>query len=263
MLSKEADFWYESWDEHGNVLLEFFVWLEKKGLTDIGRITFYEYIASIILVYPNLLTNQIFLKEIEKFALFISVSGKNFNRSDLDTFDKFVTFAQHLQTAYELNKYTYTDLSKTTLNFTAKDIAHIRSSKNSYKGILYILYSLHHLNKGYLDLLDQKIDYPKLNSTLDEHHIIPKAMTKELQKTIFGSIANITLLNRSANRYDLKDKHPKVYIPILEKTFGTEKMEEILLQNFLPSQNDFNIDDEELLNKRAQIIADILNDYFK
>jgi len=263
MLSKNADFWYVKWQNYEQNLLAFFEWLENEGLTNIGRLTFYEYIASIMMVYPNLLQNEIFLKEIKKYALYISVTGKNFNRSDLESFDKFVALAKHLQTAHTFDKYNFKDLPKTASDFNAFDISQIRNSKNSFYGILYILNELHHNQKCTLDLLNNNISYIKDKNKFDEHHIIPVAMTKANQKSIFGSIANITLLNSNTNRLDIKDKHPNEYFEKLKKMFNDSLYNQILDQNLL-DHYDYNnpMDDTELLEIRAQKIADIVNDYF-
>jgi len=264
MLSKDADFWYIKWQNYEKNLLEFFEWLESEGLTNIGRLTFYEYIASIMMVYPNLLQNEIFLKEIKKYALYISVTGKNFNRSDLESFDKFVALAKYLQTAHEFDKYNFKDLPKTAVDFNALDISQIRNSKNSFYGILYILSELHHNQKCTLDFFNNNISYIKNKSKFDEHHIIPVAMTKSNQKSIFGSIANITLLNSNSNRLDIKDKHPNEYCLKIKQMFDDKTYNNILDQNLLDHYDTNNfLNDEELLEIRAKKIADIVNDYFR
>jgi len=265
MLSKDADYWYVKWQEYEQYLLEFFEWLENEDLTNIGRLTFYEYIASIIMIYPNLLKNETFLKEIKKYALYISVTGKNFNRSDIDSFYKFVAFGKYLQTAHQFDKYTFKDLPKTAVDFDANEISQIRSSKNAYYGMLYILYKLNHNQKCTLDLLSNKIEYTNNSKRFDEHHIIPIAMTKANQKSIFGSIANITLLNSNTNRFDIKDKHPKEYFYKLKETYKNKEAQfELILSQNLLEHYDINnpIDDIKLLEIRAKKIADIINDFF-
>lgn len=113
-----------------------------------------------------------------------------------------------------------------------------------------------------VDLCDNAIKYP-LKNDIDEHHIIAKSLTKLERKSIYGSIANITFLDKSANRVDIKDKNINVYMKELESMLGDDRFRFVLKQNLLSEfYKNPNISEIELLTSRAQKIAELINSFF-
>ena len=53
MLMREPEFWFNTWNEKGDMLLEIIAWMNEEGLVDIGQITFLEYAAAILLANPK------------------------------------------------------------------------------------------------------------------------------------------------------------------------------------------------------------------
>ena len=74
MLKRNADFWFNTWIEKGNQLLEIVSWMNDVGLIDIGQITFLEYATAIFLANKKSFDSKKFKNEIKKYATYFKTN---------------------------------------------------------------------------------------------------------------------------------------------------------------------------------------------
>lgn len=259
MLSKNSDFWFEKWDASGRHILDFYSWIKEEGLVKLGNKTFYEYIAAIFVIYPKIINNKYFLDVVKKYSLYMTLTYKGFNKSDSDLFYKFLEFAKYLNEAIDFEKYKYTNLPSMVINLNEDDILEIRSSKKSYDAILYIIYHEKANGKGLVDLLGNKVEFPKVVG-IDDHHIAPKSFFNNNKK--YESIANKMLLDSDSNRFDIRNRFIFEYIDEL-KNHHNKNFEYILEQNLIQGLLTKSIKNyDELIAYRAKKISEIVNKYF-
>ncbi len=259
MLSKNSDFWFEKWDEIGRYILDFISWINDEGLVKLGNKTFYEYIAAVVVLYPKMLKHKYFLSIVAKYALYMTLTYKGFNKSDSELFYKFLEFAKYLSEAKDFEKYKYTNLPSMIINLTEEDILDIRPTKKPYFAIQYIIYHERASGKGLVDLLGHKVEFPKVIG-IDDHHLAPKSFFKNDKK--YESIGNKVLLDSSSNRFDIRNRFVFDYLDEL-KTYHKDKYEYILEQNMMEGLITENITDyNKLISYRAKKLSEIVNGYF-
>ena len=262
MLMREPDFWFETWNDNGVKMLEIVSWMEEEGLIDIGQITFLEYAMAIFLANPKAFDSPRFRKEIKKYALYLSLSGTGFSKSNLDTVERLFSLSKQVTDSHESEKYNYISPSSNP-NLTEDQILEITTSSAKFKAIMNIFYIDKINGKFTTDIVGNPIRGID-KSKMDYHHIFPKSRVIGFTaKSKFNSIANFVLIDSSFNRESIKDKSPKEY-------FSQIKIEE--QGSFFCEQNLINIDvaiqieteDEakEFIRQRASQIANIINSHF-
>jgi len=265
MLSKDSKFWFKKWNDYKENILKFLYWLEKEKLNIFGNGSFIEQITALFAIYPEMLQENLFLKEVKKQILSFAISGHNFDKSDLNLIMKFKKYAEFLKNKNGFSKYENENysLSNTVISLRSENIKEFTQGKISYKAIMYILYKEKHGGYFHKDLLNNNISYPKENE-IEEHHLIPKANTKGNKNSIFNSVANIVFLNTVSNRYEIKDMPFIEYMNKIKSVLGEKTFSYVLEQNLIDEKfikSDFS--PTEFLENRAEKIANLINDYFK
>lgn len=265
MLNKDGIYWFDSWNKIGREVLGFVSWLGQENLLSIGQLTFFEYMAAIVASYPKLLHEQAFLKEIKRYALYLSITGQPFNKSNADVVSKFIGFAEHIITSHEFSKYKYDNLPHMNIILDEKGVEEIMHGTGQFKAAMYILYNEHQDGLFTKDIMDVSVKSSNTDN-MDEHHIYPKARSKHSEEgKIFSSVANFIILNKTTNRHEIKDKSPSAYLREIKNIFGANKFDSILKQNQI--EDFINVESAEqavlAIRKRGVKIAEILCNYFK
>lgn len=136
------------------------------------------------------------------------------------------------------------------------------SAGNAYcKAILCLLASLmpKSFNADSITILDNS--YLKQANSRNYHHFFPKhhLEKKGYEAYQYNSIANITLIDESLNKNDIRAKSPKVYIAKFMKE--NENMPETLKSHLIDIENFgiFEDDYDTFLEQRSKLIAKKLN----
>lgn len=264
MLSKDPIFWFQEWNKNGFLLLSIMSWMEDEGLIDIGQITFLEYAAAIMLSNPDSFTLTKFKNEIKKYALYLSLSGTGFSKSNLDTVERINAISLQMTEAHESEKYIY-DSPSSSPNLTPDQILDITTSNAKFRSILNIFYNDKVSGFFVFDIAGNKLN--RLDFTQqDRHHFFPKSRVRDYtSRSIFNSIANFIVLDNDMNRYNIKDKSPKQYLKELMRI--NKNVLEHCSQNLIDydTASAIEIENEAMvfIKERAQKIADIVNSYFK
>lgn len=262
MLRREADFWFEKWNEKSSILFNIIEWLEEEGLTDVAQITFLEYAIGIILANPQAFNNAKFRHEIKKYALYLTVTGSNFSKSNLDIVEKFNEIAQKVINDHEFAKYNFSSPTSVP-NLSANRILDITTSKAEFRAIMHILYNEKPDGKFGRDILGNKI--VKIDSSkFDNHHIYPKTRVPDFQsKSPFNSIANIILVDSQQNREEIKDHNPSEYFKYIQKLANGDSFCE---QNLIYLNEALKVSSPEsaliFITDRANKIANSVNYFF-
>lgn len=263
MLKRDADFWFEKWNQKSSILFDVVEWLEEDGLTDVAQVTFLEYAIGIILANPIAFNNAKFKQEIKKYALYLTVTASNFSKSNLDIVEKFNDIAQKIITEHEFQKYDFA--SPTSIpNLSANRILEITTSKAEFRAILHILYNEKPDGKFGRDIFGNKI--LKVDSTkFDSHHIYPKSRVIDFQsKSPFNSIANIILVNSIQNREEIKDHSPSEYFKYIQSLSNGNSFCD---QNLISLNEALKVSTTDgalvFITDRANKIAEAVNYFFK
>lgn len=263
MLKRNAEFWFDKWVEKSNTLFKIVEWIDDEGLTDVAQITFLEYAIAILLANPEVFANSKFKHEIKKYALYLTVTGANFSKSNLDVVEKFHDIAQRIIREHEFKKYEFSSPTSVP-NLTAGRILEVTTSKAEFKAILNILYNEKPEGRFDRDILGTKIS--KVDSSkFDNHHIYPKARVSDFKsKSPFNSIANIVLLNSQQNRDEIKDHSPSEYFQYIQELPNGESFCD---QNLISISDALKVSSTEsaliFITNRANKIADAVNYFFK
>jgi len=263
MLMKDPDFWFEMWNDNGNTVLEIMSWMDSEGLIDIGQITFLEYAMAIFLANPDSFSLSKFKSEIKKYALYLSLSGTGFSKSNLDTVERIHSLSKQMTDSHESEKYNY-DSPSSSLNLSIEQILDITTSNSKFKAIMNIFYLDKIKGNFTVDITGNPIKNID-RSTMDNHHIFPKSRVSEFNaKSKFNSIANFVIVDNVANRINIKDKAPKIYFSEISEQ-GDAKF--FCEQNLINLDTAINIETESeaevFIRERAKSIADIINSYFQ
>lgn len=264
MLSKDPLFWFIEWDNNKNLIIEVISWMNEEGMIEIGQITFLEYAIAVILSNPKAFGFPKFKDEIKRYALYLSLSGTGFSKSNLDVVERFHSLSLQMITKHESEKYNYPSFSSSP-NLRSDDVLEITPSSAKFTSILNIFYNEKVKGLFTVDIAGNKLKLSNLNAQ-DRHHIFPKARAANYTpKSIFNSIANYILLDSSYNRVSVKDKSPKEYLQDL-KSFNP-KIEQHCAHNLIDYKFLSNVHNqtqaEEFIKNRAQKIADMVNSYFE
>lgn len=263
MLMKEPDFWFEMWNDNGNKMLEIMSWMEAEGLIDIGQITFLEYAMAIFIANPYSFDLSKFKSEIKKYALYLSLSGTGFSKSNLDTVESIYYLSTQMTDSHESEKYNYNSPSS-SLNLNVDQILDITTSSSKFKAIMNIFYIDKIKGNFTVDITGNSIKNIDGNM-MDNHHIFPKSRVSEFNaKSKFNSIANFVIVDSSANRINIRDKTPKMYFNEIKEQGGDAEF--FCEQNLINFDTVINIETESeaevLIRERAESISDIINSYF-
>ena len=263
MLSREPEFWFNTYNEKCDILFKIIEWLEDESLIDIVQTTFLDYAAAIFIANPKALDYQKFKTEIKKYALHLNLSGINFSKSNLDAVEKIYSISKKITDSHSSVKYAYTS-SYSNPNLTVEKILEFTTSRSEFKTILHILYNEKPSGHFTQDIYGNKIKEID-KSKMDNHHIYPKARVKGFTtRSPFNSIANIILLDYSINREEIKDKSPEEY-------FSTIKNQPngvvLCQQNLIDLEKIVKINSEDdalnFIESRADRIAQLVNTYFE
>ena len=262
MLSKEPEFWFENWNNKGQRLLEIISWMDDERLFDIGQVTFLEYAIAVFLANPKSFDAVRFKTEIKKYALYLSLSGSTFSKSNLGIVDTLYSISKKITDNHESTKYDYASPSSNP-NLTYEKILGFTTSKSEFKAIINIFYNDKPDGKFTTDIVGNKIKEVD-KGKMDNHHIYPKSRVNPFSnKSKFNSIANIVLIDSISNRIDIKDKLPKDYFKLI---ISEEKGVFFCKQNLIDIDEVMKIDSEisakEFIDNRAKKIAAIINSYF-
>lgn len=262
MLMKEAEFWFEMWNSNGSKMLEIMSWMESEGLIDIGQITFLEYAMAIFIANPKSFELAKFKKEIKKYALYLSLSGIGFSKSNLDTVERIYSLSKQITDGHESNQNTY-DSPSSSPNLNADQVLEITTSGSKFKAIMNIFYLDKIKGKFTVDITGNAIKNLD-KSIMDNHHIFPKSrVTNFKAKSKFNSIANFVVVDSVANRINIKDKSPKTYFSeINSQDDGKFFCEQNLIDFNEVVKIEMESEAEIFIRRRAIKIAEIVNSFF-
>lgn len=262
MLKKDADFWFNMWVDKGNKLLEIVSWMNDEGLIDIGQITFLEYAAAILLANEKSFEARKFKEEIKRYAIYLRLTGSSFNKSNLDTVEKLHEISKGLTNGNSFDKYEYTSpIGKTSLN---KDsVLNATTSTAIFQAIKILFYKNKIGGKFTVDIIGHQIKDTENN--MDDHHIYPKSKVNNFSaKSKFNSIANIAYIDANLNRINIRDKKPCDYFNEIKN--NNQRTNFNCEQNLIDMEEIIKVDSEDsasiFIEKRAEKIANIINDYF-
>lgn len=261
MLKKDADFWFDTWVQKGNILLEVISWMNDEGLVDIGQITFLEYAAAIFLANNKSFNSKKFKGEIKKYATYLRLTGSSFSKSNLDIVVKLHSISTGLTDSHGLNKYEYIGpVGKISL--TQDDILNATTSTAIFKAIKNLFYKDKIGGKFTVDIIGHNISNAEID--MDDHHIYPKSKVDNFTtKSKFNSIANIVFIDSNLNRLDIKDTVPSEYFNYLEQQNNGKFNCEQNLIDLDSAKKIISIENAEIfIDARAKKIADLINKYF-
>lgn len=255
MLSKESNFWFQTWDKNKENFFKFIEWIAKEKIVNLGPASFLEYIGAIIVDNIQLLNILPFLNHIKKLYLSIGIRGLSFSKSDIDDLQDLINEGREIINIHGYQKQKLKLSNKYKKLLENSDIEKFIKGRDSYKISLYIMFNENFNGKFTHDLLGHNIK----KDGFDEHHLVPKAHTKG--KTGFNGISNITLLNKDSNRNEIKDKSLKDYMSEIKILLGEDKFIKycemnLIPYNFIDNENDF-------IRERANLIKNYLNEYFE
>ena len=70
MLAREADFWFDEWNESIGIFIRAIDWIVSEGLADIGQTTYLEYVSAIFIANPKALEIGLFKQKIKRYAYY-------------------------------------------------------------------------------------------------------------------------------------------------------------------------------------------------
>jgi len=263
MLEKDADFWFDAWQRHSGTLLKFASKLFDEGILGLMNSAFKEYTTAIVMANPKLLNESIFIKEVKKRSLDLTLSRQPFNKANLDVVMDLHRLGKHLIGVHGFEKYRYifTPYTQLTSDKFLDRMATWEVGRAEFRAVMYILYSEKAGGKFTIDLAGNAIKESTIDS-MDQHHIYPKARTKQEDDVIFNSIANIVMLSRSCNQQEIKDGHPSEYLPEIRRIHG-DHADQIFSQNLISDDmlKDGSTSARQALQERLRLIAEIVSEY--
>jgi len=265
MFTKDANFWFEKWKEHGKNILDTIIWLEELSLITLSNKILIEYMIPIIILFPKIKQHSLFRNSLKKFILYSNIKQIGFSKTNLDVVMKFYEFAKQIVLSNNsLMKHSLKLPINMELNYDANDVLGISIGKNApYVSVLHILFKEQHNGLGKVDFANSTIDNSKY-ITQDEHHIFAKSRTRGYPKnSLNNSIANITLLNSAANRWEIKDRAFGEYMSEMKQMYSPKQFSHILAQNYIDVELvNCNASEEDILKSRAEAIAATISSYF-
>lgn len=263
MLRKNAEFWFDMWDEKSEILFNTVKWIEAENLLEIGQITFLEYALAIFLANPKSFDNSKFRHEIKKYALYLTINNTGFSKSNLDTIEKLYEISKQVVDEHEFKRYTFNS-PVPPVNLSANRILEMTTSKSEFRAVLNILYDEKPKGKFDRDILGNKV--LKVDSTkFDNHHLFPKTRVSNFSsKSPYNSIANIVLVDSKQNRDEIKDKAPSEYFKYIN---SLENGSLYCEANLIDLNEALRVDNSEealiFITARASRISEMVNYFFK
>lgn len=261
MLMREPEFWFNTWNEKGDKLLEIIAWMNEEELVEIGQVTFLEYAAAILLANPKALEVSKFKEEIKKSAFYLTLTGGSFSKSNLDVVEKLYDISKQMTNSHESTRYNYSSPSGNP-SLTQDKVLECVKSKSDFKAIINIFYNQNVDGKFSHDIAGNHIK----KTELDYHHIYPSSRVNSFSaKSKFNSIANIVMVDSNTNREEIKDKLPKDYFERIRSEHRIHA-KNWCEQNLIDIDKAVLVDSEESAEKfiedRAAKIAEAVNSYF-
>lgn len=248
MLKKDSDYWFDMWDRYKKDIIETVKYFYNDGVLQISPFAFFEYMVAVICANTEIKHNLLFKNVVKKYALALSISGRSFSKSDLETVIRFDDFAKKLS----LNKsqnilHLYPD---TNISFDKNQLKSSTQSSNRFKAAYYIMLKEKFKGKFVRDITNLPICYS--DESTYPHYLIPK-----LSDPICQSIANVIPLNKTSLICEIKDHYPESYLDKLKNSFGVD------YETFLEDNIMFKCDvlDINFLEKRFYLICDYIKDY--
>jgi len=264
MLMRDPEFWFDAWNKKGLQMLETMSWMGDEGLIDIGQSTFLEYAIAIFTANPKSFELIKFKTEIKKYALYLTLSGTGFSKSNLDMVERLYSISKQMSNSHESMKYNYTSPSSSP-NLTKEKVLEFTTSGKPFKAIMNIFYIDKANGNFTVDIMGNVIGRELDKHEIDVHHIFPKSRVSNFtNKSLFNSIANTILVDSNANREEIKDKSPGEYF----KKINLDMKGSFYCEQNLIDINDVSIVYEEheadvFIRNRAERIAETVNLYFK
>jgi len=263
MLNRDPEFWFDMWKKNEAILFKTIAFLHEQQLIGIAPSAFIEYIIAVFLAKPKALENPIFKSVVKKHALYLTLTATGFNKSHLDTVEKFHDLASQLKVGHKCQTLNVESLS-TNPNLTVNKVLECTASISAFKAVSNILYQEKPDGKFDRDILGNQINV----NNFDLHYIYPKALVNQFtRKCPFNSIANIIYLHNSTNSGTIKDKSPENYFGKLREQIGTGKLAQRCEQNLIDLDKVSKINNGskalEFIKNRAAKIAEIVDNYFK
>lgn len=255
MLSRDADFWFNEWNNSGDIFAKAVNWIVSEGLSEIGQTTYLEYVIAIFLANPKSLDIGLFRQKIKRYAYYLSLAGMPFNKSNLNIVESLYGTSKSI-----VKKLPYRDLSY-SINLSEEDILKITPSTTKFQTILNIFYMDKLEGKFTVDLTGIEINQKQIED-MDKHHIFPKSKVNNFNsRSEFNSIANQILLCNFNNREVFRDKMPKSYLSSIEATQDriAFSCEQNLIDYVILSQVDNEDIAKQMIRERAKRIANVLN----
>lgn len=264
MLGKESSHWFAAWAQYSDTLLRFISRLDQEGILQLINGTFIEYMAAIVMNEPKLLNEPIFIREVKRYGLHMILSDQTFSKTNMNVVMEFYSLGKHLVKSHEFGKLgkDITIRPDYSTSLSAERVEKMGQNLHSFKALMYILYNERFGGKFAVDICGNPIKSQNIGD-MDQHHLYPKARTKHECATIYNSIANVVLVNRTCNQHVIKDKKTFDYFRELAAIHG-EHSEYIFSQNLLPEEmySNEDIDPIVVLRKRLNMIVDLVNGYF-
>ena len=259
MLSQDGSFWFEKWDQYQDSFFDFINWMGENNLLKILLFTYLEHVGSIIMTKKTLLTKNEFMDVVKKYGLFLNVTKRSFNKSDIDVVSNLFDLADEILHKKGISAYESSRKLKTNhVALDQDDILDIKIKQRACNSILYIMYHENYDGKFIQDISGSKIKYS--SSSIDIHHLIPRSHGGKSSEKL-ETLANLVYLNSDFNRNVIKDSDYILYMNQIKDKLGDDYYHSVMKQNLIPEFGHAN-SKVDFLAKRAELIAQYVNKYF-
>ena len=266
MLGEKPEFWFNSWNKHGKLILDILGWIGEENILAISQDTFVEYAMAVMLANRKSFSIAKFRQEVKDYALYLTLTDNGFNKNNLPVVKEFIEIAKILVNNDPSNR-EYESPSKSP-KLTKKEIFGITTNKTKkFVAAWTVLYD-EHAGGGFThDIVGNKLKKSVYDKT-DNHHLFPKSKVPGFVKdSKFNSIAALVRLDSIVNREDFKDKVPKEYIGEFVKSNSAADIELRCGQNVIDfaALSAIVTDDDAggFIDGRAEDLAEVINDYFE
>lgn len=254
MLSKDSDFWFESWNEEKTNIKNYFSWLTKEDIVELAPYAYFEYLGSVIINDIKILEYPSFLKYLKKKGLGLGIKAMNFSKSNIEDVLEVKTNIKKYINAADFDKYKFIPKDNDVI-ITETEILKFNKGNMPYNIVIHLMKNE---KNGFFNNDLANISINNDHDMFDEHHIIPKSRVVG-KGNAYGTITNITLLNKNTNRNEIKNKCIYEYLSFFENNFGKDKYEYLLEQNLIPKEF---IDEDDFLEQRSKLLLNFINNYF-
>lgn len=255
MLSKDSDFWFDSWNNEKLNIKNYFSWLTKEDIIELAPYAYFEYLGSVIINDIKILEYPSFLKYLKKKGLGLGIKAANFSKSNIEDVLELKRNIQQYLSATDFDKYKFIPKDNDVI-ITESEILKFNKGNMPYNIVIHLMKNE---KNGFFNNDIANIPITNEPDAFDEHHLIPKSRVIG-KGTIYGTIANITLLNKNTNRNEIKNKALDEYLSFFEVNFGNSKYRYLLEQNLIPQSF---INEDDFLNQRSKMLLEFINNYFR